>query len=55
MTRPGKTKRLLFFVRIKNVLIFLVVLLLVVWVFRMVYGRVGGVGDFWSWLDGLAE
>ena len=55
MNKESKTRRLLFLVRIKNVLIFLIVILLAVWLIRLVYGQMGGVGDFWSFLDGLAE
>ena len=55
MKKEKKTRRLLFLVRIKNLLIFVIVFLLAVWVFRLVYGSFGSVGDFWSFMDGLAE
>ena len=55
MKKEQKTRRLLFLVRIKNVLIFLIVLLAVVWVFRLIYGRFGSVSEFWSFMDGLVE
>jgi len=55
MKKEKKTRRLLFLVRIKNVLIFVIVCLLAVWVFRLVYGRIGNPGDFWSFMDGLVK
>ena len=55
MKKEKKTRRLLFLVRIKNVLIFLIVFLVGVWVFRLVYGRFGSVGDFWSFMDSLVK
>lgn len=55
MKTAGNTKRLLFWVRVKNVLIFLIVFLLLLWLFRLVYNRVGSSEEFWSFIDGLAH
>jgi len=55
MKRTSKTQRLLFLVRIKNVLIFLIVFLLLLWLFRFVYNRLGSSQEFWSFLDRLAQ
>jgi len=55
MNNTKKTKRLLILVRIKNVFIYLILFLLVVWLFRLVYSQMGGSSDFWSFMDGLSE
>lgn len=55
MKKKNITQRLLLLVRIKNVLIFLIVFLLAAWILRLVYGRIGSPGAFWSFLDRLAE
>ena len=55
MNDTKKTKRLLIWVRIKNVFIFLILFLLVAWLARLVYSQMGGSSDFWSFMDGLSE
>jgi len=54
MNKKSKTRRLLILVRIKNVFIYLILFLLVFWLFRLIYGQMGGSSDFWSFMDGLS-
>ena len=54
MKKTSKTKRLLFLLRIKNRLVFLVVFLLLLWVI-LTYGHFGSPEEFWSFLDNLAH
>ena len=55
MNDTKKTKRLLIWVRLKNVVIFLILFLLVAWLVKLIYGQMGGSSDFWSFIDGLSE
>ena len=54
MKKTSKTKRLLFLLRIKNMLVFLVVFLLLLWVI-LTYGHFGSPEKFWSFLDQLTH
>ena len=55
MKRTSKTKRLLFLLRIKNILVFLIVFLLLLWALRLAYGHFGNSQKFWSFLDRLTH
>lgn len=55
MKRISKTKRLLFLLRIKNMLVFLIVSLCLLWAIKLAYGRFGDPQKFWSFLDRLTH